>query len=170
MRPAKDTYPVYYENYIPLVKQNTISEALSENEKEILSFFKSIAKDLENYTYEKGKWTIKEVLNHLTDTERIFSYRALRFARKDEQALPSYNQDPYVVNAELGNRSLSDLVHEFETVRKATQSLFNSFSNEALVRSGQTAAGRASVIAIGFTICGHALHHINVVKERYLKK
>ncbi len=170
MRPEKGTYPIYYENYIPLVKQNNITEALVENETEVLSFFNSILADKENYAYESGKWTIKEVLNHLIDTERIFSYRALRFARKDEQLLPSYDQDPYVLNAELQNRSLKDLLNEFETVRKATISLFNSFSNEALVRIGATAAGKASVVAIGFTICGHGTHHINVIRERYLLK
>jgi len=170
MRPQKDTYPIYYENYIPIVKQNTIKEALIANEKETLDFFNSIPENLADFAYEKGKWTIKEVLNHLIDTERVFSYRSLRFARKDGQLLPSYDQDPYVANAELEGRSLKDLIHEFETVRKATLSLFGSFSNEALLRIGLTAAGKASVNAIGFTICGHSIHHINVIKERYLKK
>jgi len=169
MRPEKGTYPGYYENYISLVKHNSVLEALTETEKETITFFNSVPDDLENSTYEKGKWTIKEVLNHLIDTERIFAYRALRFARKDEtQPLP-FEQNDYVAHAELENRSLKDLVKEFETVRKATQSLFNSFSNETLSRTGQTAAGRASVNAIGFTTCGHCIHHINVIKERYLK-
>jgi uncharacterized damage-inducible protein DinB len=170
MRPEKGTYPVYYENYIPLVREDSILEALNVNEKEIISFFNSISANKENYAYENGKWTIKEVLNHIIDTERIFSYRALRFARKDSQLLHSFDQDPYVANAELTNRSLKDLIEEFETVRKATFSLYKSFSNEALLRIGNTAEGKASVNAIGFTICGHAIHHINVISERYLIK
>ncbi|MGZ3900130.1 MAG: DinB family protein [Bacteroidia bacterium] len=169
MRPPKGTYPEYYENYIPLVKQENIKEALLENERETLGFFGAIPDNMGDHSYAAGKWTIKAVLNHIIDTERIFSYRALRFARKDDaQPLP-YEQDLYVANAELYKRSLADLVLEFKTVRQATLSLFNSFSKEALILIGQTAAGKASVNAIGFTICGHSIHHINIVRERYLK-
>jgi uncharacterized damage-inducible protein DinB len=168
MRPLKGTYPDYYENYIPLVKQNTITEALQANEKETIQFFSSIAPSKENYAYQIGKWTVKQVLNHLIDTERIFAYRALRFARKDAQQPLSFEQDDYVANAELTSRHLNDLVNEFEAVRKSTLSLFNSFSEEALVRTGSTRAGNSSVLAIGFTICGHNIHHMNVVRDRYL--
>jgi len=169
MRPQPGSYPDYYGNYIPLVKQNTVTEALVENEKETVTFFNSISADMEDFAYAPGKWTIKEVLNHLIDTERVFSYRALRFARKDEKQPLSFEQDDYVANAELGNKKLNKLVDEFITVRKATLSLFDSFSAEALERTGQTAAGKASVNAIGFTICGHNTHHMNVIKERYKK-
>jgi uncharacterized damage-inducible protein DinB len=169
MRPSRETYPDYYENYIPLVKENTIKEALLNNEKEILAFFKSIPSSKGDFAYAEGKWTIKGVLNHIIDTERIFSYRALRFARKDYQQPLPYEQDDYVANAELSERTLEDLIHEFETAREATISLYNSFGNDALQRIGQTAAGKASVNAIGYTICGHATHHINVLRERYLK-
>jgi uncharacterized damage-inducible protein DinB len=170
MRPAKGTYPDYYENYIPLVKQNSILEALNADEKETIRFFSSIPSSKENYTYDLGKWSIKQVLVHMIDTERIFAYRALRFARKDEKQPLSFEQDDYVLFAELDNRNLLDLVNEFESVRKATISLFNSFSTETLQRSGNTAAGKASVNSIGFTICGHNIHHINVIKDRYLQK
>lgn len=170
MRPQKGTYPDYYENYIPLVKQNSVLQALNENEKELIAFFSSIKPSMENNAYELGKWTIKEVLNHIIDTERIFTYRALRFARMDEKQPLSFEQDEYVKNADLSQRNLQDLVNEFETVRRASLSLFNSFSNETLLRSGITAAGRATVLAIGFTICGHGIHHMNVISERYLKK
>jgi hypothetical protein len=169
MRPPKGTYPEYYENYIPLVKQENIIEALLENERETLSFFGAIPENMGDHSYAKDKWSIKAVLNHINDTERIFSYRALRFARKDyAQPLP-YEQDDYVANAELENRTLADLVLEFKTIRQATSSLYKSFGKEALERIGQTAAGKASVNAIGFTICGHSIHHINIVRERYLK-
>jgi uncharacterized damage-inducible protein DinB len=169
MRPARETYPDYYENYIPLVKENTIKEALLENEKTVLNFFRNIPSSKADFAYADGKWTIKGVLNHLIDTERIFSYRALRFARKDFQQPLPYDENHYAEHAELAERTLDDLIHEFETVRKATISLFNSFSNEALQQVGQTAAGKAGVNAIGYTIVGHAIHHMNVVKERYLK-
>ncbi|MBA3663745.1 MAG: DinB family protein [Bacteroidetes bacterium] len=169
MLPPKGTYPEYYENYIPLVKQSTVMEALHENKDETLSFFEAIPENMANHAYAEGKWTIKGVLSHIIDTERIFSYLALRFARKDyTQPLP-YEQDDYVANAELEKRSLANMVAEFKTVRQASISLFASFSKEALERIGQTAAGKASVNAIGFTICGHSIHHINIVRERYLK-
>jgi uncharacterized damage-inducible protein DinB len=170
MRPKRESYPDYYENYIPLVKENDVLSALRNNEKETIDFFSSVNPELEAYSYEKGKWSIKEVLNHLIDTERIFSYRALRFARKDAQQPLPFEQDDYVANAELTGRSLKDLIHEFETVRRSSISLFESFHPEALERIGTTAAGKASVNAIGFTICGHNIHHMKVVRERYLKK
>lgn len=169
MKPVKGTYPDYYENYIPLVKQDNIMGALLENEKEILSFFGAIPENMGNHAYAEGKWSIKAVLNHINDTERIFSYRALRFARKDDAQPLSFEQDDYVANAELADRSLADLVLEFKTIRQATLSLYKSFSKEALERIGHTAAGKASVNAIGFTICGHSIHHINIVRDRYLK-
>ncbi|MCW3078417.1 MAG: hypothetical protein JWO32_3026 [Bacteroidetes bacterium] len=169
MRPEKGTYPEYYGNYIPLVSQNNIAEALIQNEDETLSFFIAIPENMGDYAYAEGKWTIKGVLNHIIDTERIFSYRALRFARMDyTQPLP-YEQDDYVANADLSNRTLADLIIEFKSVRQATLTLYKSFNNETLGRVGQLAAGKASVNAIGFTICGHCIHHIDIVKERYLK-
>ncbi|MBI2722763.1 MAG: DinB family protein [Bacteroidetes bacterium] len=170
MKPNKETYPPYYENYILLIKNDNLTATFTDNEKEVFYFFTSLSSDLENYAYEPGKWTIKEVLNHIIDTERIFAYRALRFARKDSQQNLSFDQDQYVLNAELVHRSLNELVEEFITVRQATISLYKSFSSEALQRIGSTVAGNAGVNAIGFTICGHASHHINVIKERYLKK
>lgn len=169
MRPEKGTYPEYYGNYIPLVTQNTIIEALIKNETEALTFLSTIPENMGDFAYAEGKWTIKGVLNHIIDTERIFSYRALRFARMDyTQPLP-YEQDDYVANADLNNRTLADMIIEFKSVRQATLSLYKSFNEQTLNRIGQLAAGKASVNAIGFTICGHCIHHLNIVKERYLK-
>lgn len=170
MRPIKGTYPAFLETYINCVPQNSVLEALELNQKETIRFFSSIPPSKENYAYDLGKWKIKEVLNHLIDAERIFAYRCLRFARKDETTLPSFEEDDYVRNAELDNRNLQDLVNEFETVRKATLSLFNSFNDEALQRVGNTASGKTTVIAVGYAIAGHSMHHMNVVKERYLQK
>jgi len=170
MRPDKKTYPEYYENYIPLVKEDNILDALLAGKEETISFFKSIPADLEVYAYEPGKWSIEEVLNHCIDTERIFCYRALRFARNDFQQPLPFDQDAYVMNAELAHRTLADQIEEFETVRNATISLYKSFSNDVLLRTGQTAAGKASVLALGFAMCGHTIHHIKVIKEKYLSK
>lgn len=169
MRPPKGTYPEYFENYIPLATQDDVMKALLENEKETLMLFGAIPENMADHTYAQDKWSIKDILNHINDTERIFSYRALRFARKDDtQPLP-FEQDDYVANADLNKRSLAELVLEFKTIRQATISLYKSFGKDALERMGQTAAGKASVNAIGFAISGHSKHHINIVRERYLK-
>lgn len=168
MRPKPGSYPHYYENYIPLVKQDTILQAFKENEKEVINFFNSIPAAKENHAYADGKWTIKQLLCHLNDTERIFAYRCLRFARRDPQQLASYEEDHYAANCGVESRTLKDLVEEFESVRKSSIHLFKHFNEEDLLQTGLTPSGSSTVLAIGYTICGHTLHHINVVKERYL--
>jgi len=167
MRPEKGTYPVYYENYIPLVMQENITVALHQNWDELKKVFSFVSKNKEDYAYADGKWTVKQMLLHLVDTERIFAYRALRFARKDPEQPLSFEENDYAAAADVSNRTLADIMEEMETVRMASISLFKSFSNDTLLLSGDTAAGSATVVSIGFTICGHALHHINVLKERY---
>jgi uncharacterized damage-inducible protein DinB len=168
MRPKKKTYPDYYDYYIELVKEDELLAAFNSNWNYIEEFVSKISKEKENYAYTEGKWTIKQVLSHLIDTERIFAYRALRFARKDPQKVLSFEEDHYAAHAELDSRTISDLMEEFDTVRKATLSLYKSFSESTLLSSGATAIGDATVVSIGYMICGHASHHLNVVKTRYL--
>lgn len=170
MRPVKGTYPEYYENYIPLVNQENVNTALERNLDEIKNFAASLPKELEDYAYAPGKWTIKQVFQHIADTERVFAYRALRFARKDPQQPLPFEENDYAANAEVNTRSLDDILQELESVRKASASLFKSFSQETLLLSGATSLGSATVVSLGFFLCGHATHHINVVKDRYLKK
>jgi hypothetical protein len=169
MRPATGTYPQYYGLYIPLVPENNIVDALTANAGYLQSFFSSIPSDQEDFAYQPGKWTIKEVALHLSDTERVMAYRALRFARKDPQQLLPFDEDHYVANAGAKNRSLGDILHELGTVREATLSLYKSFSDETLLLRGGTKLGETSVLAIGYMIAGHAIHHAGVVRERYLK-
>ena len=168
MRPVKGTCPSYYDYYNDLVKENNLLAALDSGWVEVQQVISTIPKEKESFAYAEGKWTIKQVLIHLIDTERIFAYRALRFARKDPQQVLSYEEDDYAAAAELDTRTLADLLQEFETVRKSSISLFKTFSEETLLRSGLTAIGSATVVSLGFMICGHALHHLNVIKERYL--
>jgi hypothetical protein len=168
MRPSPGTYPAYFENYIPLVKQNSVMEAFDQNWKELNEFVSKIPIQKENYAYGPGKWTIKQVIHHLADTERIMTYRALRFARKDPQQPLPFEEDLYAANSELQNRDLKDIMAEFETIRKASVSLFRTFSGETLQRSGTTGGGNCTVLALGFMVCGHAVHHMNVIRERYL--
>ncbi|PBQ33252.1 damage-inducible protein DinB [Sphingobacteriaceae bacterium] len=170
MRPEKGTYPEYYGQYIPLVNQEDVNLALTRNWEDLQNFISSIPKEMEDYAYAPGKWTIKQVIMHLVDTERIFAYRALRFARRDAQQPLSFEENDYAANAELSERTLEDILQEFETVRKATLSLFKGFSPGTLLNAGNTAIGKTTVLAIGFLTCGHAIHHMNVIKDRYLKK
>ncbi|MBK9283783.1 MAG: DinB family protein [Sphingobacteriaceae bacterium] len=170
MRPEKNTYPEYYENYIPLVTQPDVKSAFIENEKETLALLADVTPNLENYAYADQKWTIKEVLNHIIDTERIFAYRALRFARNDAQQPLPYDENEYIKHVDLSHRDLNNLINEFRSVRAASITLFESFTETELLRIGNTAGGKCSVLAIGYTICGHAKHHLHVIRERYLKK
>lgn len=117
--------------------------------------------------YAPGKWTVKDVIQHVIDTERIFAYRALRFARNDKTLLPGFEQNDYAVIAEATHRELKDLLEEYIAVRTATIQLFKSFTHEMLMREGQTASGTVTVSGIGFAIVGHTKHHMGVLKEKY---
>ena len=122
-----------------------------------------------NYRYAEGKWTIKEIIGHLIDAERIFAYRMLRFARKDATDLPGFDENEYVPASEANERSIHGLLEEFTTVRAGTFSLWRSLTNEMLQRSGTVNGNRLSVRALAYITCGHEIHHLAVIKERYLK-
>jgi hypothetical protein len=168
MRPPRDTYPDYYENYIPLIRQDNVLAALNDNWRDLHAGLSHIPAAKENYAYAEGKWTVKQVIQHMIDTERIVSYRALRFARKDPQQPLPFDENLYAVTANLDNRNCGDLLREFGTVRQATVSLFETFPESALNAMGDTSFGRTSVLALGYLIPGHALHHLNVLRQRYL--
>lgn len=167
MKPQKGTYPDYYDNYIPLVRETSFLEALKNNGSHITQLMSQLPAEKENYAYAPGKWTVKQVLCHLSDTERIFAYRALRFARKDTSVLSSFDENAFADAAQLDHRHLRDLIAEFETVRSATISLFAGLTEDELLRSGKTTIGESTVLALGFAICGHASHHLQVLRERY---
>lgn len=166
-KPHPDTYPAYYQTYIGAVPENDLLEALQNNKKALDPLVLELMTK-GNYRYAEGKWTVKEVLMHLVDTERIFAYRALTFARADNNALPGFDENEYAKHYNADKRTLQHIYGEFKAVRDATALLFQSFDEEMLQRSG-TANGKAiSVTALGYAIAGHANHHFNVLKERYL--
>ena len=169
MRPLPGSYPTYFENYIYYVTQTDVHLALNQTWLEVLNTFSGMSEESAESTYEEGKWTVKEMLIHMIDTERVFAYRALRFGRNDPQMVSSFEENLYVANANVSNRSLIDLLEEYELVRKSTIHLFRNFSDNVLLNTGKTAAGEITVLALGYIICGQALHHINVYKELYLK-
>ena len=120
------------------------------------------------FAYAEGKWTLAELLMHIIDAERVFQYRALRFARNDKTPLAGFDQDDYIPECNAGGRSKKDLLEEYAAVRESTIKLFQSFDDEMLKRVGNASGSDMSARAMGFIICGHQAHHLKIIKERYL--
>ena len=165
----KNEYAPYFEQYLELVdKDKSIIYNLESSQKEFESILLLLPKEKQTYAYAAGKWTIKELIQHIIDTERIFCYRALCFARNDKTELPGFDQDIFVNNGKANDLDFYDLLDEMKALRKSTIQLFKSFSDEALVRMGIASSNKISVRALGYLFSGHQLHHLNVVKERYV--
>ncbi|QCE42821.1 DinB family protein [Psychroserpens sp. NJDZ02] len=165
----QDEYLPYFKGYIDQAEGVSLLSGLESSFKTIHSFYLSIASEKLEYRYAEGKWTIKEIISHLIDTERIFCYRALRFARQDKTDLSGFDENAYVLASGASERSIADLLEEYTLVRKATIALFKSFSKTVLISNGIAGSGSVSVRALGFLIIGHEKHHVNVIKERYLE-
>ena len=162
-------YASYYANYINQVSDEySLTEELEISVHRLIKFVQNIPLDKFDYRYAEGKWTIKDIILHLIDAERIFAYRALRFARNDKTALASFDENEYVEEAYANQRSIQDLLSELLVVRQATLALFKSFNEELLLRIGTASNNPMSVRAIGFVIIGHQNHHQRVFEERYL--
>ena len=161
-------YNPYYGTYIEKTGNLSLKDGLITSGEKTLSFLNSLPKDKLEFRYAEGKWTIKEIILHLMDAERVFSYRALRIARHDKTPLPGFEQDDYIVPSQANKRSLDDLINEYKAIRLSTVALFNSFSDDMLVQLGTASNSPVSVRAIGFIIMGHEIHHCEVIKERYL--
>ena len=167
-KPLETEYLPYYGRYISLVPGDNILAVLSKQLDETLALLRTIPESQAGFRYEPGKWSIKELLGHLIDTERIFAYRALRFARNDETPVPGYEQDDYVRNASFDDYPLNDLALEFESVRRATLFLFKHLNEEAWMRRGVANESEVSVRALAYIIAGHELHHREILRSRYL--
>ena len=162
-------YASYYGNYIDQVTDEyTLIEELEISLHRFIKFVQDISMDKFDYRYAEGKWTIKDIIQHIIDAERIFSYRALRFARNDKAELPGFEENEYVVEANGNQRSIMELLTELSSVRHATLLLFKSFNEEQLCRIGIASNNPMSVRAIGFVIIGHQNHHQKIFEERYL--
>ena len=161
-------YNIYYKPYIDLASSSDIIEGLKQNLASVLEFYSELPKAKHNYAYADGKWTIKDILLHIIDTERIFTYRALRVAREDKTPLAGFDQDNYVISSQSLLRPLEDILEEYKAVRNATIALYSSFDTEALQRIGEASGSPISVRAIGYILTGHENHHNQVIKERYL--
>ncbi|KXJ98425.1 MAG: DinB superfamily protein [Acidobacteria bacterium OLB17] len=163
-------YAPAYGNYIALVPEDDIRDAYAKQADELRSVFKGLPEDRGAYAYDAGKWTIKEVLSHLIDCERIFSYRMLRFSRGDETPLATFDQEDsgYTLYSNANGRSFADLLDEFAYVRAANTLMLNNMDEAALKRVGVASGNPISVRALARICVGHVRHHVNVLKDRYL--
>lgn len=169
MRPQNGDFNPYYDRYISLIDDNVINVLKTQLQLSI-EFLNGIDEEKGSYSYAEGKWTIKEVLGHVIDTERVMAYRALSFARNEKQSLPGFEQDDYVSNGNFDSRSIKVLIDEFRLVREANIKLFESFDKDILHRRGIVSENEVTVLALIFIIAGHEKHHMKILKERYLVK
>jgi hypothetical protein len=168
MRPDLSRVPEFYHNYINQAVEDNIMEAFKNGSPSLIQFLESIPKQKQDYRYADGKWTIKEVLQHIIDGERVFDYRALCFARKDPAPLPGFDENIFAENAKADKRNWNDLLEEFKVVRRGSEILFASFDDEQLNSTGIANNHSNYVLAFGYVLVGHSLHHMKVIKERYL--
>ncbi|MBS1511731.1 MAG: DinB family protein [Bacteroidetes bacterium] len=167
-KPNPATHPGYFQRYISQVPEDDLTAAFQNQLPVMTAFFKNISEEKSAYAYAEGKWTIKELLQHMIDTERIFAYRSLCFARHEQQSLPGFDENTYAANSNANKRKWSELIDEFLSVRQTTEILFSSFTEAALNHSGIANNNPCTALSMGFTAIGHVYHHIAVMKERYL--
>jgi uncharacterized damage-inducible protein DinB len=168
-KPVEGDYAPYAIMYIGLLPDDgLVLNYLADNLKATEDFILSLPEEKLVYRYAESKWTIKEILVHIIDDERIYAYRALRFARNDKTELPGFEQDAYAIHSGANERDIKDILNELATVRRATISLFEGFTDEALMRVGRADGKIMSVRAAAYHIAGHEMRHINIIRERYL--
>ncbi len=166
--PNSNEYNPYFEPYIQQYKGQDVLAALSKGAEEVTELMASLTEEQLQSAYAEGKWTIKEVLQHIMDTERIFCNRALRFARNDKTNLPGFEQDDYVPYSGANDRNSMEMLREYNAIRQATITLFKSFTDEMLARVGVASGNEMTVRALAYIAAGHEKHHVNVINERYL--
>lgn len=168
MQIPQDEYNPFYHTYVSKVPDGDLIAQLKRQTAETLALYKSVPEDQWNHGYAPGKWSIKELLVHLMDSERVFAYRALRIARGDQTPLPGFEQDDYIPTSEANLRTVEDLVEEYQNLRASTISLIKSFSSRMLARTGTASGSTVSVRALCAILAGHELHHRGIIEERYL--
>jgi hypothetical protein len=157
----------HFKNYIGQVPESNVYEAFKNQQALIDNYFDTITEQHSNFAYEEGKWTLKEMLQHIIDTERIMAYRALCFARGEKTSLPGFDENLYAANSFANNRSWNSLVEEMIAVRKSSVQMFNSFENSALKNVGMANGKEITPELVGLVMVGHVYHHKNVIEERY---
>ena len=168
MRPLPTDYAPFYETYVSLVKSDDIKQALSASLAEMENFLQSVPENKSDHAYAENKWTVKQVLQHTIDAERVFAYRAMCIARGEEQSLPSFDENQYAEHAAVEHRSLNGLKEEMILLRKATVALFENFTDSMLQVKGIASNKSITVLSLGYITVGHWLHHQRILAERYL--
>ena len=167
-KPSPTNYAGYFQRYIDQVPENDLTAAFKNQSEGLAPFLNNITEEKSMYAYAEGKWTIKELLQHIIDAERIFVFRALSFARGEKNNLPGFEENDYAANSHANNRTWKSLIDEFLITRKSTELMFESFTDDALNLTGTANNNTTSVSAIGFIIVGHYNHHKKILLERYL--
>ena len=160
--------PTYFDTYTNKVADIELAEALTQSLADLNQLDVATLRSLGDQVYAPGKWTVRDLIQHLSDCERVFAYRALRFARNDKTTLPGFDENTYAEHTGANTRPLEQVLEELKLVRKSTIALFDTFDEEALRRTGIMANSELPVLALGFTIVGHQIHHFGILKERYL--
>lgn len=169
-RPDAKDYSEYYHNYVQHVPEGDILDILDKQADLLGRFFAGVNEEKSLYRYEEGKWSIREVVGHLLDVERIFSYRAFRFSRGDQTELPGFDENSYVPKGNYDQHDITELVEEFYLLRKATVSMFRGFDKKMWELSGKANGAAMSVRAVAWILAGHLIHHMKVIQSRYLSK
>jgi len=168
-KPKEGEYPLYANMYIQLLPDDgLLLKHLRDNFVATKELILPLSEEKLNYRYAPNKWTIKEILVHIIDDERIYAYRALRFARNDKTELPGFEQDEYTLYSRAGERSIENIFEEYAAVRDSTIALFNGLPEDSFLRMGTANNNKATVRALAYHLAGHELHHMNVIKEKYL--
>jgi hypothetical protein len=167
VRPTPDEFAPYYNTYVSKVFGENVLELLQEEHQKIVTFLEGVPEPKWDFRYAEGKWSIKEVLAHLNDSERVFAYRALRIARNDKTPMPGFDQDEWMEALTVDHLSPKDLMADYKSTRAASMSLFNSFTDEIWMRRGKASGYTFSVRALAYIIAGHEQHHLQIIKERY---
>jgi uncharacterized damage-inducible protein DinB len=167
-RPAADEHAEYYARYINLVPDGDLLEFLDSQTEDTAVLLRGISADRHDHRYAEGKWSVKEVIGHVSDAERVFAHRAFRFARGDATPLPSFDENAYVANARFAELPYEQLVEEWLTLRRATLALLRTMNADEAARRGTASGWPVSVRALAWIIAGHVIHHTNILRERYL--
>ena len=169
-RPEPSEFPEDFKQYIALVPGNDLLGYFDTQTESVATVAGTLSEEQLLYRYAEGKWSVKDIFCHLIDCERIYNYRALCIARGDKTELPGFEENDYAKAAHADEHPISDIISEYKSVRASSIELFKSFNDEMLLRSGIANNSLRSVRAIGYSLAGHEIHHLNVIKERYLKK
>ncbi len=167
-RPVSDEYELFYEGYVNLTRGSDLLQNLQDSGDSLLRTLETMPPEKADFAYAEGKWTVKQMLRHILDTDTVFLYRALHFARAGEAELPGFDENAWARKARVDHQSLKTLTEDFRLLRNLTINTYRSFDEATLDQRGKANGGSFSVLAMGFITAGHTFHHIHILKERYL--